>query len=77
MGNNKNSVDWLYEKLFNCELNIFEWQKHLEQAKAMHKEEIVNAYANGDNDGYRYMNNQKQEFEHGEQYYNEIYGGNK
>ena len=43
MSNNKqsSSVEWLYEKLFNCELNIFEWQKHLEQAKAMEKKQCV------------------------------------
>ncbi len=42
MTNNKqSSVEWLYEKLFNCELNIFEWQKHLEQAKAMEKKQCV------------------------------------
>lgn len=40
MSNNKKiSVEWLYEKLLNCELNILEWQKHLEQAKAMQQEQ--------------------------------------
>lgn len=37
------------------------------------KQQIIDAYANGHNDGCRYMNNQKQEFEHAEQYYNETF----
>ena len=41
----------------------------------MEKERIIKGYANGHNDGCRYMNNEKQQFEHGEQYYNETYGG--
>ena len=46
-----------------------------EQAKAMNKEEIIEGYANGHNDGCRYMNNEKQQFEHAEQYYEQTYGG--
>ena len=45
------------------------------QAKEMEKERIIKGYANGHNDGCRYMNNENQQFEHGEQYYNETYGG--
>ena len=37
------------------------------------KKQIIDAYANGHNDGCRYMTNEKQEFEHGEQYYKETY----
>lgn len=48
-----------------------------EQAKEMEKERIIKGYANGHNDGCRYMNNEKQQFEHGEQYYEQTYGGNK
>ena len=36
MSNNKqSSVEWLYDKLFNCELNIFEWQKPFDNQKEM------------------------------------------
>jgi hypothetical protein len=48
-----------------CELKILEL---FEQAKAMEKEQIVNAV-----DGFP-LNNRNLE---GEQYYNETYGGNK
>ncbi len=37
------------------------------------KEQIIDGYAFGHNDGCRYMNNVKQEFEHAEQYYKETY----
>jgi hypothetical protein len=45
------------------------------QLKKTEQNQIIDAYANGHNDGCRYMNNEKQQFEHGEQYYNETYGG--
>ena len=44
-----------------------------EQAKQMEKEQVIEGYAHGHNDGCRYMNNEKQEFEHGEQYYKDNY----
>ena len=46
------------------------------QLKKKEQNQIIDAYANGHNDGCRYMDNQKQKFEHGEQYYNETFGGN-
>ena len=45
----------------------------IEQAKEMEKQQTEDAYSNGHNDGCRYMNNEKQIFEHEEQYYNETY----
>lgn len=41
------------------------------------KGQIIDSYANGHNDGCRYMTNVKQEFEHAEQYYNQRYNQNK
>ena len=80
MGNNKNSVDWLYEKLFNCELNIFEWQKHLEQAKEIHKKEIKDAHERGQSDEKDYWNIGDKVgvrfMVKSEEYYNETFGGN-
>lgn len=49
--------------------------KATEQAKAMHKEETIEAYENGHNDGCRYMDSLKQDFEDGNEYYNETFGG--
>ena len=73
----QSSIEWLIECL---NIHLTEEQKTqfeglFQQAKQMHKEEIVDGYANGHNDGCRYMDNLKQDFEHGEQYYQETYGG--
>ena len=51
--NKKSSVEWLYDKLFNCELNIFEWQKHLEQAKEMEVAGREMSYDEGYKEGYK------------------------
>ena len=76
MSNNKqsSSVEWLYEKLFNCELNIFEWQKHLEQAKAMHKEQLEFAFKGGMSLVEGHLWKPIDKFE---EFYNETFGGNK
>ena len=75
--NKKSSVMWLHEQLINSGLDypINQIGKILEQAKEMHEEEIIEAYENGHNDGCRYMDSLKQDFEDGNEYYNETYGG--
>ena len=65
------AVEWLWEIAYNRDLTFEDWK----QAKEMEKERIIKGYANGHNDGCRYMNNEKQQFEHGEQYYEQTYGG--
>jgi hypothetical protein len=69
MSNNKqSSVEYLLENLhFKDSLK---WAEVIEQAKAMHKEEIINAtiYGNRFQGCYGLYS---------EQYYNETYGGNK
>ena len=51
MNNNKqSSVEWLVEQIkkdINLRLRGFDIDKALEQAKAMHKEEIKDAFTNG------------------------------
>jgi hypothetical protein len=47
------------------------------QAKAIKKEQIIEGYANGYEDGISYMNNIIQEFQNAEQYYRETYGGDQ
>ena len=70
----QSSVDWLYNTIdyeiisyLDGEIDLNELSiamlKIKEQAKQMHKEEIVNAYYAEEQDA--------------EQYYNETYGGNK
>jgi hypothetical protein len=41
------AVEWLSEKLWKTPQYETEWQKIIEQAKAMHKDEILIAYDNG------------------------------
>jgi hypothetical protein len=50
--------------------SLNEWLEIFEQAKAMHKEEIIEAY----DDGWLYNNQGKY---NPEQYYNETFGGEK
>lgn len=80
MSNNKqSSVDWLRKKLlekmqvwnstknyqeFHIVLEAGEFAKLIDEAKAMHKQEIVEAY---------YIDNEKNE---GFEYYNAKFGGN-
>ena len=70
MSNNKqSSVEWLWSVV---EPSLTYAQKHffsnvIEQAKAMHKEEIIEAWIATDNELQRIV---------AEQYYNEIFGGN-
>jgi hypothetical protein len=66
MSNNKQTaVEFLFKELLNAEPNILEWHKLLQQAKAMEKEQIIDAYDEGEfNDGFVAV----------EDYYNETYG---
>lgn len=43
----QSSVQWLFQQLWDKPKDKFEWHIILEQAKAMHKEEIVDAHVNG------------------------------
>jgi hypothetical protein len=74
------AVEWLVEEMIkkgffdtNKPLTFTNLEHLQNQAKEMEKQQIENAYANGHNDGCRYMNNEKQVFEHAEQYYNETF----
>ena len=70
MSNNKqSSVEWL--GLYIKGISTLNTDEIIEQAKAMHKEEIINAhtigYVIGGGNGY---------IHEPEQYYNETFGGN-
>jgi hypothetical protein len=59
------SVEWLFEKLWETPKDKFTWYSILEQAKAMEKQQIIDAYDKGEfNQGCN---------EDAEQYYNEKY----
>jgi hypothetical protein len=62
---NKSSIEWLFQKLWDTPIDKLNWYAILEQAKAMHKQEIINAYTSGEH---------QQGFEdEAEQYYNETF----
>ena len=69
MEKKQSSIDWLIDQIKNVEnqknLTSAQWMDVVEQAKAMHKEEIVKAYN-------RDVINKKQNWaiENGERYYN-------
>ena len=72
--NKQTAVDWLYLKLSTSSSeemvgNINVW---FEQAKAMHKEEIINAHFEGQCD-----ETEVYPLEIAKKFYNETYGGNK
>jgi hypothetical protein len=72
MGNKLSAVEWLKENL----PSIFQddsghYQKLFEQAKAMEKEQIMDAYAQGTADEAREIIDATKD---AEQYYNETYG---
>ena len=69
----KTAVEWLIEQLKDMEYDLRLIPNTIEQAKAMEKRDIISGYSFGHNDGCRYINNVKQEFAHGEQYYNETF----
>jgi hypothetical protein len=65
METKQSSIEWLYKELLNSEPNILEWNKLLEQAKEMHKQEIIDAYKFGISDEYVIGS---------EEYYNKTFG---
>lgn len=71
MEKKQSSIDYLFERFYANEGMIK--TKQLEQAKAMHKEEIVKA-CNLQRNDYKGMPTFNK---NGEEYYNKTYGGNK
>jgi hypothetical protein len=70
MSNNKqSSVEWLWDKLVNKPLKISDLVKLLEQAKAMHKEEMIEFC-------YSWSHERADKIDI-DQDYNETFGGNK
>ena len=67
----QSSVEELFQKLWDTPKDKLTWYVALKQAKAMHKEEIINIVVWCDDTGRR---PQQIKIE-AEQYYNETYGG--
>ena len=60
MGTKQSSIEWLVDELTSLGHNFKLYKKEIEQAKEMHKQEIIEAKDDGYNDA--------------EQYYNETFG---
>ena len=86
MSNKKSSIQWVVGKLgdlesmFNLKIinNIQYYEektKLIEQAKAMHKYEIEQAFYEGNHNSIDYWN-ANSEIKEYKQYYNETFGGN-
>ena len=77
MDNNKQTVvDWLSKELMNVEPNTYGWDKVIEQAKEMHKHEIIESYREG-RTAQKSKKPSKFYNRTSEQYYNEAFGGNE
>ncbi len=74
------AVDWLYNNLkshFEHDGDLLECvQMSMQQAKEIEKEQIINAFEQGENNSVDYFNPENR-IKESEQYYNETYGGNK
>ena len=79
MGNNKqSSIEWLLDRIEDVDLTPQIWEKIKQQAKAMHKEEIIKfAETYEDYCHNSFTQNRYVQVKSAEQYYNETYGGNK
>ena len=78
MTNNKQqtAVEWLYNELLNAEPNVLEWNKLLEQAKEMDKEQMKKTASYWQKMGILVATKipNRKTFE---QWFSETYGGNK
>lgn len=80
MEKKQSSIEWLENEIdfilttYSYNSQDFHLNKAFEQAKAMHKDEIVEAYYMGDRYSCACYDHTTEE--DGEQYYNETFGGN-
>lgn len=65
------AVEWLFQKLWDTQKDKFTWHSIFEQSKEMEKQQIIDAFWNGDNTDCISEQNSK---EFAEQYYKETYG---
>lgn len=78
---NQSSVDWLIGEIFKHEMTFFGTAsiplRIIEQAKAMHKEEMDKVAGDYWNEGASYMHDGQRKYNSFDDYYNETFGGNK
>lgn len=68
------SIEWFWDKFVNEPIKMSDLIKILEQAKQMHRQEIIDAWDDG-NHAYFYSKKTSRDFTDGSEYYNEVYGG--
>jgi predicted membrane-bound dolichyl-phosphate-mannose-protein mannosyltransferase len=73
MNNNKTSVEWLFQKLWDEPKDKFTWYAILKEAKEMEKQQIMEAVDVGFEEGAKFPEDIK--LNNAEQYYNETFGG--
>ena len=67
------AVEWLAEQLPIRIVNSF--QEEIAKAKQMEKEQIIKSFSIGNDCGYQFAQTEyAQQYNNGEQYYNETYG---
>lgn len=73
------AVEWLIQEIITYNKNGYEFhpkyeENIIQQAKEMEKQQIIDAYEQGEEDGYWHPENgYDKKFESKEQYYNETY----
>jgi predicted secreted protein len=75
MSNKKTAVEWLVEQI--CGDHTEQWQKEIEQAKEMEKQQIIDAFNNGEFFPSDYYHANNPNVDGSETYYNKTYGGDK
>ena len=68
------SIQWLFEQFYNNEGMMT--TKKLQIAEEMNRKEIAKAFDDGDYN-YHYSRKTGNDFEDGQEYYEELYGGDK
>jgi len=74
------AVEWFWNEIAEVlpftvdSITAIKMYDKLQQAKAIEKEQIVEAW-NGGNYGYFYSKGNKEDFNDGSEYYNEVYKG--
>jgi hypothetical protein len=71
---NQTAVEWLFEKLWEEPRDKFTWYSILRKAKEIEKEQIIEAFDEGQEYEYQYHINSAPKFD-SETYYKEAYGG--
>ena len=70
------AVEWLLDRIEDVDLTEKLWENVKQQAKEKEKQQIENAFEQGENNSVDYFN-PKNRIKESEQYYIETYGGNK